>query len=318
MVFLMEATKVGVLVTVLIFVLGLGMYVLEGQYSGALTVSGQNRCEETETLFPTPAGDLETKQSIFLKGGTKTKVGSAAWSSITQESCSGNILTERYCTSTATAASETLTCDNGCANGKCNPPTCTDNDLTNYTLASTTTGLYTYDTDALGVPPATQSAKTYSDICTSNTMLKEYKCNSVSNFVVFEQKNCVTLGAGYTCDNGACIAPTLAGQTCFGDGTNDCFSSYDDSDCDGIIDDDTVCAPYACVDTDPSNDAFLGGVVTITSADGQTKTHPDDCGQGKTIFQVNCPPSTSSTFTSTSSSCSKKCKTNSVSGAVCS
>lgn len=360
----MESTKVGVLVTVLVLLVGVGMFLINN-YSGAVVgPSGGNQCDEIENLFPSSstgsnAEDTEYQNSIFKKGGTKTRSSSSApWSQLIPETCSNNILTERYCLWNGQAASETVTCANGCAgdmpNGKCKLPACSDSDNgQTFATQGTTTGLRLTDFVALGVPPYTQSAKTYTDFCLNDTVLTEHYCYSSGSGSVEVRainKTCITLGVNYICQDGGCILNTTAanqvsqelvcdnldnnnngqvdegcdvdnddycsssnGYTTVGNpvvcpngggdcadalggidalknpgASENCFNSVDDN-CNGQYNEG---CGYTCSDTDPTNDATIGGTVTITASDGQTYVFSDGCSSGK-IQQVNCDSSIS-------------------------
>lgn len=77
-----------------------------------------------------------------------------------------------------------------------------------------------------------------------------------------------------------------------------CFTSTD-TNCDGNYHDG--CAPYACSDSDPSNDPALGGAITITAANGETYNYTynpsssDRCINAASINQSGCAAASSST-----------------------
>ncbi len=233
----MEATKVGVLVTVLIVLIGLGMYFMN-DYTGALVTSGSYKCEETENLFATPDNDLEAKQSIFKKGGTKTKVGSRVWNNVVPETCSGNMLTERYCLSGGTATSETVTCVNGCSNGKCNDPPidCTDSDNGQDYLSEGTTAAHVFDIKEsyyLGMPPNTQSKSiSQGDGCSGN-VLTEYYCDGINiESTTFDCGSLTTFGAVSECRINKCVISEI-----FCDGIDNDNDGQIDENCDDDNDD---------------------------------------------------------------------------------
>lgn len=282
----MEATKVGVLVTALIVLVGLGMYFIN-DYTGALVTSGSYKCEETENLFTTSDNDMKAKQSIFKKGGTKTKVGSRLWNNVVPETCSDNALTERYCLSDGTATLKTVTCQNGCSNGKCNAPTidCIDSDNgQDYLTEGTTTG-HVFDIkfqDFVGVPPIMQIGFTVTgkDYCdTDEDILTEHYCNGVNMAsTTFDCNSLDTTSVDYKCDfsNVRCIGVE---KKCDGiDNNND---GDIDEGCDSDNDDYcnldmTRTSPYLCSGSD--NCCPLGGG---DCDDGEDYTNPgvdeEDC-----------------------------------------
>ena|SRR3989344_9657382 len=113
----------------------------------------------------------------------------------------------------------------------------------------------------------------------SMTRASPYSCAIISDTI---GTNCCTLGGGDCADNNVSINPGVV---------DNCFDSVD-NDCDGITNDG--CAPYTCSDSDPVNNAYVGGSITITSATGATNTnyYPDGgcfmSTSGSNIYQYSC------------------------------
>lgn len=199
---------------------------VSSELTGAVVTSASlvKQCEDTTGIFSsvigTAAGD-----SVFVKSSVRTRIKGKVtarwksnWTDIGTDSCQGVNLKEWSCSSAKSGArgiSSIVFCQNGCTDGKCLLPPCSDPDpgAFEYSTSSTTTGLLLTDENALGVPPLTQQAAQYTDYCGSQEGLYEYSCsaplgNSSNRFVRKTFKSCKTIGIGYKCIEGKCILPS--------------------------------------------------------------------------------------------------------------
>lgn len=199
----MEFTKVGVVTTVLVLVLGVSMFSLaqdSSDYSGAyVTKFGSKICESTEAKY---------MENIFVSGKVRT-MKNGFWSAWIQEDCNSNFLTEYYCDKDGGVASKKVKCANDCRGRQCNVPVCYDSDAKTINpklFTGTTKGYMPSDGDFLGIPPAKQQ-KTYADSCNGD-ILTEYSCMTLADSTTQQIKSanfdCTTLGQGYTCFDGRC------------------------------------------------------------------------------------------------------------------
>lgn len=211
-------SKTTILIVSLVLIMGLFMFVNNGSnISGnAFFGSGDSRvqCDDSDNIKNLGGTKEEhaISDNVFIKGnvGIRTRrtivLGWSEWNRSKVDSCSGDILTESYCDMNGAVVYQNIKCPNGCSNGKCNWPKCSDLDGTENSqalVASYTTGLTSDDPDILGVPPRGLNGKKYNDVCISETKLREYSCGldkKVKNTLI----DCSKLG-NYKCLNAKCV-----------------------------------------------------------------------------------------------------------------
>ena len=177
------------------------------------TITGNSgvQCDDTDNTHPFegPRSEQSGTDNIFEKGGVRTKAQYGEWSNLIYDSCSRNVLTETFCTGSGRVSSKTVTCENGCSDGKCNLPQCLDSDGPRaFTVKGSATGAMISDPDFVGVPSKVQTSKVYTDACKSRLVLTEYYC--AKNLVKKRTMSCPSVGSNMICSQGACVAPNSA------------------------------------------------------------------------------------------------------------
>ena len=205
---------IGLFVVLLLVLFGVTVFNFQsddGVDTVGSTILGSNeRCQDTDSslAFVIPESDLVDTGSVFIKGNVLVRnplFGGGGGSTRTfYDSCSANVLTEYYCSSSAKIASEEVVCLNGCDKGKCLLPLCKESEKgLNFMSKETVVGLMVTDLDAKGAPPATHYAKNYTDSCSAN-VLTEFYCQ---DFRTLRSRsfNCTSFGGSYSCLDGRCI-----------------------------------------------------------------------------------------------------------------
>lgn len=180
----------------------------------AIATTTLHQCREFDAAEVGSATNNIFKRSVveYQFRSSSSDPWPATWTTVNTDTCaSADTLTEYFCNDYANPISGVVTCNYGCENGYCKLPPCSDPDgPTGYTTAGTTTGLKL--NDKLGVPPSSQSARTYTDYCDTSltNVVYEYKCvtpsdDSSSPYVVVDLEDCKSLGSGYTCNAGRCV-----------------------------------------------------------------------------------------------------------------
>ena len=176
-----------------------------------------------------------------------------------EDSCSGSILTEYYCSS-GSCVSETKNCEDYeslyCANGDIyrdewtcsgSPGYCTDIQDTLVEDCSDTCS----DSDG-GIYPKSKGTVTDKDLCSagqtscpsdivktdeclSSTTLREYYCSG--NDYAYIDKNCEDYGSGWACVNGKCVPPDQCDSNSDCDDNNPCTNDW----CENPQADNSIC-----------------------------------------------------------------------------
>ncbi len=256
------ATNFSTLIVVLILVAGLGMFIFNN-YTGASfhgdigVTSLAAQCDDTDNNVD----DGTATDSIYTKGNVKTRKSSDEnWVVIREDICVGNVLHEGYCAGVF-GVSTTVTCANGCSNGKCNPVSCIDNDDGIKTLiASSASGIMKDDADFLGVPPSTQSAKIYIDSCSGDS-INEYYCSQ--GFVKKSAQTCGENG----CSNGKCNAATTSASS--GSSSGGSTTKY-------------------CQEEKPDNSIFIKAGARTKVGNGAWSSYTYDSCSGNVLTEYSC------------------------------
>ncbi|NUM25725.1 MAG: VWA domain-containing protein [Candidatus Buchananbacteria bacterium] len=170
----------------------------DGYCPAGCTASNDTDCAPVAACQDTDGGS-----TVYTTQGTVSDgVGGAVFAPRT-DSCSGNVLTEYGCNG-ANFTSSTYNCasvaNTICSNGACvlqaGVNSCSDSDGgANYTTIGTVSG------------QVDSANYTHTDQCASGTTLTEWTCSGTQAVSSSPAFDCTTLGAGYTCSNGRCIAP---------------------------------------------------------------------------------------------------------------